>query len=212
LDIYASEQEQVEALRKWFRENWLALVLGVGLGLGSLFGYRFWQDQVTAKAEAAADLYAAALGALATADMTRIETLRKQLQDEYPTTPYAALAALAEANLRTGRDELAAARELVDWTLAHAKQAELLSVARLRQARLLLAEEQADAALAALDVVQAQPFAAQVAELRGDIHRQRGDRAAAAEAYRRALEAGGDNRGLVRMKLDDLGIPQAEEK
>jgi len=212
LDIYASEEQQVEALRKWWRENWIALVLGVSLGLGGLFGYRFWQDRVTSHAEVAAELYSGVLAALNSNNLAQIETTRKKLQGDYADTPYAPLAALVEAKARVASGELAAANLLLEWVVANAEQPEVIDVARLRLARLLLASDQADAALAALDALQGEGFKALIEETRGDAHRQRGETDLAAQAYQRALDAGADNSLVLRMKLDDLGIAPAEEK
>ena len=37
VDIYDSDREQVEALRKWWKENGKSIVLGAGLGLAAVF-------------------------------------------------------------------------------------------------------------------------------------------------------------------------------
>ena len=45
MDIYASEEEQVQAIKKWGKENGPGIIAGLILGLGALFGWRYWQGQ-----------------------------------------------------------------------------------------------------------------------------------------------------------------------
>ena len=42
MDAYASEQEQVEQIRRWWKNNGTALLLGLALGIGGLGAYRYW--------------------------------------------------------------------------------------------------------------------------------------------------------------------------
>jgi predicted negative regulator of RcsB-dependent stress response len=211
LDVYETEQEQVEALRKWWKENGKALIVGVVLGLGGLFGYRAWLDHQTANAQLAADLHAGVVAALERGELGAVIEGSTRLRDEYGGTPYAALAALAEAKARLDGGDAAAARSSLEWVVAQASQPEVTNVARLRLARLLLDQGDATAATTQLDALPAGAFAARVAELRGDLARDRGDRETARAAYLEALDAGGENRAMLQMKLDDLGLETAGE-
>ena len=38
MEFEKSDQEQVEALQKWWKENWLSLLGGLVLGLGGILG------------------------------------------------------------------------------------------------------------------------------------------------------------------------------
>lgn len=44
MQVYNSEEEQFEAVKGFFRENGKAIVVGVVLGIGGLFGWRYWQS------------------------------------------------------------------------------------------------------------------------------------------------------------------------
>ncbi len=211
MDVYESEKEQVEALRKWWRENGKALIVGVVLGLGGLFGYRAWQDHQTATAVAAADLHAAVVVAVEQGEHGSVIADSARLRGEYTDTPYAALATLAEAGVLVRDGEVAAARTALEWVVAHAAQPEVAAVARLRLARLLADQGQGEAARTQLDALPQGLFVASAAELRGDLLRDSGQTEAARAAYREALEAGSENRAVVQMKLDDLGIEVAAE-
>jgi predicted negative regulator of RcsB-dependent stress response len=210
LDVYESEKDQVEALRKWWQENGKALIFGVVLGLGGLFGYRGWQEHVTTKAMEAADLHAAVLVALEQAQHASVIAESARLRGEYADTPYAALATLAEAAVLVRDGDSAGARTALQWVIDQAGQPEVAAVARLRLARLLHDQGQGDAARAMLDALPDGLFTAQAAELRGDLLRDAGQVEAARTAYREALDADSENRAIVQMKLDDLGLELAE--
>ena len=92
--------------------------------------------------------------------------------------------------------------------VSETSDAELSRIARMRLARVLLAQDDTDGALAALELKSAGVFAPRYHEPRGDILVRRGEIAAAREEYTLAL--GGDAAGIVdpnavRMKLDALG-------
>ncbi len=210
MDVYESEKEQVEQLRKWWQENGKALIIGVVLGLGGLFGYRGWQEHVTTKAMEAADLHAAVLVALERAQHATVIAESARLRGEYADTPYAALATLAEAAVQVRDGNAGEAQTALEWVVEHAGQPEVAAVARLRMARLLHDRGESAAARSALDALPEGLFTAQAAELRGDLLRDAGQPDAAREAYREALAADSENRAILQMKLDDLGLELAE--
>jgi len=211
LDGYETEQEQIEALRKWWNENGKALIVGVVLGLGGLFGYRGWLGHVAGQAEVAADLHAGVLVALERAQPDTVIAESARLRDEYGSTPYAALATLAEARARLDAGDTQAAQTSLEWVVAQAGQEEVVAVARLRLARVLIDQGDIPAAQEQLDGLSGELFKAQVAEIRGDLLRDQGQAEAARTAYREALAAGSENRAIVQMKLDDLGLELAGE-
>ncbi|MDP9139239.1 MAG: tetratricopeptide repeat protein, partial [Pseudomonadota bacterium] len=93
------------------------------------------------------------------------------------------------------------------WVSENGADDGLRQVARLREARVLWQQGQADAALKLLDGGD-ENFSKVTEELRGDIRLSQGDRAAARAAYEKAL-AGADEedaaaRGDLQRKIDDL--------
>lgn len=199
------DEAQVEQLRRWWRENWLALAGGLALGLVGIFGWEWWQDSRAAKAERASHMYED-LRKLPPDQFGRATELGKALQDEYGGTPYAAQGALFVANLAVQQSKWDDARAQLEWAVEHAGDPALKKVARLRLARVLWQLDKPDEALAQLDVPDDDAFAALFQELRGDIQLAKGDRAAAKAAYEKALQLGpaaASREGLQR-KVDDL--------
>ncbi len=211
VEIYDSDRDQVEALRKWWKENGKSIVLGVGLGLAGVLGWRAWQDHQHGQAVAASVRYQHLLDLAASGDPRQAAVLGEQLVATHPRTLYAALTGLLLARLASDQGDLDAAARHLDTVLAGPALDEIGPVVRLQKARVLLAQGKLDEALtiASGDVPAA--FRPAFAELRGDVLATRGEAAAARQAYLEALQGLGEtapNRAVVRMKLDDLG--QAE--
>ena len=52
-----SEREQLDAIKKWWSENGKAIVAGLIIGLGAVFGWQYWQRWQDRVAEEASALY-----------------------------------------------------------------------------------------------------------------------------------------------------------
>jgi predicted negative regulator of RcsB-dependent stress response len=203
------DEAQVEQLRRWWRENWMALAGGLVLGLAGIFGWEQWQHSRTAKSEQASQIYED-MKKMPADKAIQMGALGERLIAEYPGTPYAAQAALLMASRAMEREGLDTAREKLEWVVAHTDDASLRKLAKLRLARVLWQQQQPDPALAQLEVADDDPFASLYQELRGDIQLGKGDRAAARAAYEKALQLGPapSSRDGLQRKIDDLaGTP-----
>ena len=200
------DEAQVEQLRRWWRENWIALAAGLGLGLAGIFGWEAWQDMRTAKAEHASKVFED-LKRLPPDSRDRAAELWQHLSTDFPSTPYAAQGALLLAGHAAARQEWAEAQAKLEWVREHTDDAGFRKIAVLRLARVLWQQEQAAAALKLLEVGDDDPFAPLYQELRGDILFAGGDREAARAAYEKALQLGpaAAGRDGLQRKLDDLG-------
>ena len=210
----ATDEEQIEELKKWWSEKGKVVVAGVAIGLAGVIGWTSWQSHLRTEAERASVRYQqlvsdALIGdAAAENDPARTLAQAGALIDEFPDSAYASLASLIAARAAVAANAPDEARRHLRWVVEHAPFPELIPIARLRLARLMLDAKEYDAALAELDGVGAAPFRARVAELRGDVQRARGDHAAARQSYDAALAGGALSRTArvrLRMKLDDLG-------
>ena len=208
------EQEELEALKKWWRDNGRAVVIGLVLGLGGVFAWTTWNARVEAAAEQLSVLYEGVVNSAASNDNDTALQQAELIIAENADSEYAALAGLvgAKSALALGRSD--DAERLLAWVAENAAIDELRDVAHIRSAQLLLAGDRYDAALEALEKIDAAPFAAAVDELRGDVLTRKGDSQGAARAYRAALAAGGSTTGArnrLRIKLDSLGVDDAPQ-
>ena len=107
MDDYLSEREQAETLKRWFRENWLWLVVAVALGLGIVYGRELWGAWRTREALEAATLYEQMVEALEKNERPLAFKLAGQIAAEHARTPYADQAELlaARAHVEVGEFE-----------------------------------------------------------------------------------------------------------
>ena len=215
MESYRTEEEQVEALKRWWKENGRSTVLGVVLALGLGFGWQAWQSSREAAAAQASFLYQQMLSTLAAESRQGpgpARELARRIRDEHRGTTYAQLAALHLARMAVNSGDLAGAEEELRWVLAMADSGgDLQRMARLRLARVVAARGDTDSALTML----ADPdpaYAASFALARGDILLAAGRDGEALEAFERAaamLEAGVPLPQTLRDKLEYLQAEQA---
>jgi predicted negative regulator of RcsB-dependent stress response len=201
---HLNDEEQLEALKKWWSENGKSMVGGVVLGLALVGGWRGWQYYVQNQAETAGARYDEMLVAVESRQSERAVELAEGLRAEFDDTAYASLAALQAAKLKFEAGDRGAAQVQLAWVRANAPDPALRQVATLRLVRVLIDDGDLDAAQRLLDAAPRDAFAPELAELRGDLARARGDLAAARAAYEEALAGKSDSGVLLRMKLDDL--------
>ena len=209
MNSYQSDQEQLESLKAWWKENGRTVVVGVVLGLAGVVGWSSWQAYTRSQAAQASMLYEQLLDASGGDNYAEVDQRETELVNDYANSGYASLAALVAAREALRANNVAAAEQKLRWVVDNARRSEVRLVATLRLARVLFNAGKHDAAITLLDDVEPGGFAALYAELRGDILAAQEDISGARAAYQEALSRlppVGTNRDRVSMKLDDLGI------
>jgi predicted negative regulator of RcsB-dependent stress response len=201
---HLNEEEQVEAIKKWWSENGKSVVGGVVLGLALVGGWRGWQHYEQNRAETAGARYDEMLVAAEVQRLDHAVQLAEGLRVEFDDTAYASLAALHAAKLKLEAGDPGAAQVQLAWVRTNAPDPGLRQIASLRLARILIDEGELDAAQRILDAAPRDAFTPELAELRGDVARARGDVKAARAAYEEALAGKPGSGAILRLKLDDL--------
>lgn len=204
MSVYQTDDEQVEALKKWWKENGVSVVSGIVLGFAVIGGWQGWQKYQTVQGEAASAYFANMQVSAAAGDVPAALTNGKELLAEYPGSAYAVLSALNMAKLAYQSGQKDVARQHLQWAVDNADAPALANLARVRLVRLLLDTGDLDAAEKLLSSAGDTAHAAQFAELEGDLAQLRGAKDAARAAYERALEQDVHNADLLRMKITDL--------
>ena len=222
MESYRTEDEQVEALRRWWSENGRSTIVAIVVALGLGFGYQGWKRHAEGQAEGASDLYQRMLQAfnapaLSPEQQQIAVQLADQLKADYDSSTYAQFAALQLARIAVGNNDLAAAQAELRWALGRAdKGSDVARIAQLRLARVLAASGDNDQALAVLDSQEQGTYQASYALARGDILLGQGNSEDARLAYAEALTLAAANPGQVNLatlqqKLQSLSpIPQRE--
>lgn len=208
---YETEEQQVEALKRWWRENGKLVITGVVLGLALVVGVRYYTQYTNDRAESASYLFDQLITNAADSKQ-EISSISDRLLTEYESTAYAALSALVMAKQLVAEGDLASARQKLEWVMTNSGDVALQHIARLRLMRVLTSMNEYDQVLALASIDYPDSFAALYEELKGDAYQAKGDMYQARIAYDKAILHGGvqANRWL-KLKRDDLGEVQLDE-
>ncbi len=204
-----TDDEQVEKLKAWLKENGLSIILGIVLGVGGIGGYKFWQQYQNNRAAEASTHYESLLGALQAGDSKTLQEQADILVADFESTDYAQLARLALARYDIVSGDFEQAATELQAVVGSAGQSPLAYIARTRLAAVQIQLGRLDQALATLDVNFPDAFVARAEELRGDALAGKGQVSEARDAYQKAQRAqpGPADAGFLKQKLDDLGAP-----
>ena len=203
MDENLTDNERVEQLKLWWRENGWFLIGGVALGALALFGWNQYQAYRDHRYEEAGVLYQTVKDAK---DPVEANTVLQKMRSDFPRSAYTAQAGLLVASMLVVSAPEHATEELT-YVMEHTKDPELGMIARLRLARVLEYQKKYDDALKTLKVDKPGKFAGRLNEVRGDVEYERGNVEEARKAYLEAMVADGSellDRNLLQMKLNDL--------
>jgi predicted negative regulator of RcsB-dependent stress response len=207
VEDYLSEKETWEWLKAQVRENGPAALLAVMLAIAAVFGWRWWQGHVDAGRLAAAAKYMQMVQALDRNDHSQALALLGELEHDAPGSPYVDQGRLLAARGFVDQGDLERAASELGAVVEHSKDHELALVARVRLARVQIAQGHADSALATLTdpAASGSAFAASYHETRGDAYFAKGDKAAALAEWRSAQHAGDTaDAPLLELKIADV--------
>ena len=225
------EQQSLGALKQYGGY----IVSAIMLVLAGYFGWSYWQKHGGNIDTAAANDFAkiqsdqnnietlttqAASDTKAQAQLATAQTnLDKDLGEfvaKHDNSVYTWQALMLQAKQQTDNNDLkAAAATLQKASQLTLKDDGLKAIAILRQAQVLLSDNQADAAQKRLQSALPAAFEASKLEILGDIANQQGDKKAAATHYQKAwqlIEQRNQNnpnpqdRALLRIKMESLGL------
>jgi predicted negative regulator of RcsB-dependent stress response len=207
MEEFESEDQQVEAIKKWWKENGASLLIGLGIGVAALLGWREYLAYQTDHSAEASDLYQQVQTQVASNRFNDASIRQADIaRNDYADTPYAALVSMAQAKYEYENGDVESAIMHLRWASENATETDVRHVASLRLARILIAEEKYEEAETVLLVDHPAGFTAGYEELKGDLYAARGETAQARIAYDKAINAaeGSPSRWLI-LKRQDLG-------
>jgi predicted negative regulator of RcsB-dependent stress response len=207
VEIYLSEEERVDALKRWWKENRRAVVVGIVLGAAIILGWNTWQSARLHKAEEASSVYQQLVKAAEAKQGDSVLKLSQRLADNYSGTTYASLATFFHARQQVNAGDLQAAQLTLQSLLESTKDDGLKHLARLRLVSVLLAGSRNEEALKLLQSVkpdQEGAFSSQYSIAKGDVYVALNRPSDAVQAYEQAVRLG-DLSPLLQLKLADLG-------
>jgi len=203
VEVYSTEDQQVDAIKQFWKDYGTSVVVGAVVGLGGLFGWNYYSDHQLAQAEAASESFQA-LSSQDSADpimLSAAETFAK----EHGQKGYESLLALMVAKAAVESGDLETAATTLNNVIAENVDSSIVLVATMRLARVQAEQGQFAAAIMTLEQIKDVASSAQRDELKGDILVRQGDFDKAKLAYQAAIESGGaQSSSTLQMKLDNL--------
>jgi len=209
VEIYETEEEQLDAVKRWWKENGQSTIIGLVVGIAIVLGWNFWQDHKKEQAGQASALYGQLIQAVAADKKDSAEKLAERIQQQYPKTEYAAYSGLLLAKIKVQQGDPVKAQAILKGIAAGSNK-ELINIAKIRQVRLMLASGEYEQGLQLIndvDPATSSSFSGNYDELVGDLYVALDRLDQARTSYQKALE-NGYRSPLLQLKIDDLSAPE----
>jgi predicted negative regulator of RcsB-dependent stress response len=209
VNVYSTESEQVEQLKRWWQQYGKSTLAVIIVTFLASWGWHAWQKQHERLLQTASVVYERLLTSIIRDDQVAAHQQADRLFEHYAHTPYAQLAALILARKAAHDGDLEEAKKKLNWVVKHGENSALKELARVREARILSALNKPKEALALLNKVDDKAYLPLVQDVKGDIYMQMGNKEAARVAYQEALKLLPTYeimQPLILMKLDNLAV------
>lgn len=201
------EQDQLDALKTWWKTNGSKVLIVASLLVITFGGYEGWKQYQAKQSEAASTMFMQ-LGDTSPTDVKAIQALSGEIIEKYPSTPYAARAALLSAKVHYNAKDVDNAKIKSEWAYKNAKEDAVKTLAQLQLAAILFEQKDYEAALKLVNEKHESSFNGLFADLKGDVLVAQGKSADAKVAYQEALnsfEFGSRYARYTQHKLEALG-------
>jgi len=204
VEIYQTEEQQVEAIKGYWAQNGNTIMAGIALGFAGFIGYNFYQDNQLEQELAVSDSYQTLIEQSGK-DAKAFAANGEKFINENGNNSYVALTALALAKDAASHKDWAQVQKQLNTAIKSAPTDGIKAIASLRLARVQVQLEQYADALATLNSNLPESFTAAVEEIKGDAYLQQGKKDLARNAYQAAIAADGiATSPSLQIKLDDL--------
>ena len=202
---YSIEEEQeINQLKDWWKENGKTIIVAFILGVGGMFGWRYWQAHQAEQIAQASAQYDALIYSAQQDEQAKKANIEQFVQANSKTA-YAVFALLDEAKKATEKQDFAAAEANLNQALTQSQDEVLTSIVALRLSAVQFQLGQLDNALTTLNQVKGESFNARKAILTGDINVAKGDKVAAKNNFEQAQQSGSQlEQQMAKMKLNNL--------
>ncbi len=217
---HLTEEEQIEAFKRWWKENGTMLMAAVAIAAGGYFGFGLYQSSQEKSAQANSALYDKMVSAVeATADKpsdaqtAAIKSAANAVTNEDDSGLYGDLAHFQLAKVAVDAGQLDQAETHLRAVVANSDTPSSIELAKLRLARVQAAAGKTEEALAILDKTPSDAFKASYAESKGDVLLSLGRLEEAYTAFESAnlalesQEGGAGMRGnILKFKMDNARV------
>ena len=211
IEGYETEEQQVDAIKNWWRANGTMLVVGAVIGLAGLWGWRYYGETVSSNQEQASTEFAQVLVKYDAKGEDHSSAEMKTFIADNKGNSYATLAALLLAKESVDTNDFESAKTQLTDLLASNEYAPLKPVIELRLARVNAELGDYDAALSILNDITEEGFLVKANQSKGAVYLKQGDVDSARTAFQAAVDASeGRVDPILQLQLDDLAVAKAD--
>ncbi|QKQ24181.1 tetratricopeptide repeat protein [Candidatus Ruthia endofausta] len=200
IEVDKTEEEQVEQVKRWIKENTLQIVVSVSLGLGSIWGFDAYKNYQHSQLIEARNIY------LALTSNPSDTQAYEQLKNNHADSGYLDQATLILAKNAVANKDYTQALEYLT-PLSDASNVSIAKVVNMRIASLHLEMGSYKQALDALNTAPNSAFNGLYNQLKGDIYLADNQIDNAKKYYKLAFNQISKDSGLqnlIKIKLNDL--------
>lgn len=205
MNVYMTEEEQVEAIKKWWMKYGNQLMWGAAIVLAIYSGFQWFSYRENKIKTSASVSFQQLMFADKDQDPSIREAKLADIKANFSKTVYADAADLLKVPTLINNNQLGQAKTLLKDLLAKKPNEMITMVAKLRLARVYYAEKEMSEALALIASLESTPYAKEALELKGDIFGFQGKKQMAKDAYQKAITLAG-NKGetaYLQYKMDN---------
>ena len=203
---YQTEEEQIDAIKRWWKENGKSIILGFVLGIGGIGGFKYWQANVAEQAKIAS-MHFEEIVALSAKDKKEFVDKVMEVKNQHSGKSYADLTAFVAAKKLVDTKNYEEAKQQLEWIIENSSHDSFVHLATIRLVKVLLQLNENTEALTLLNNSKPDGFESIYAELKGDVYSALRIYTKAKVEYQIALNIinPGDRRvAVIEMKSNNL--------
>ncbi|MFL2569031.1 MAG: YfgM family protein [Gammaproteobacteria bacterium] len=198
--------EEEDKLISWFKENYINMIIGIVVGTVLVLGYNYQQDEVLSNQYEISLKYEKALASYQENKYSDILALSQELSKTDPKNIYTSLAHLYSARIYHDKKQYDKALTSLNYVVQNSQSDEILNIAKLRSARILIYLKRYDEAKAI--IISIDNYITQVipTELLGDVEYYSNNLKEAKKIYQLSLknEMTPNKRKIIENKINSI--------
>ena len=210
IEGYETEEQQVEAIKSWWKANGNTLIIGAVVGLAGLWGWRYYNESVISAQEETSQAYTDMLLQFeAQGEDKGLENISAFATDNIDNS-YGVLASLLLAKEAVAQKNYELAKTQLVQLQTQNSYEPLNAVINLRLARVQAELGENEAALSTLALITEERFLAKAYQTKGTVYLKQGDQDKARSAFQDAINVSqGRIDPVLQLQFDDLALPEA---
>ncbi len=210
MNDFLTEEEQVDVIKKWWKDNGTSIVVAIGVAVAAIFGYNHWNTQKKLQAESTSAEYFIVQEMLENEKENDVGAIKRanELVAKNDSSILSMFVSLSLAKKYVDKEDYKSAEKHLNTALTLTQDGVVKPVIKFRLAQVNYAKGEFDKALSNLDAKAPKAYLVMIEELRGDVYYAKGDHEKAKQIYQAAydsLEDNARNEKTLKTKLEDLG-------